>query len=173
MDLTVMNADGLRRYGFAGNFIKPFLPVAQAILMAQGLSGLCGEMKAITIVVIPGKQALNFPAAKQVAVIGKQFLTDQQWNEWVPNGNVISGVGEGESLKTAVTTKSGDMALVYFSNNSACRVKNILNKEADAFWFNPVNGKKEKATSFKDKEARDMVPPTNWEDAILVLQVVK
>ena len=96
------------------------------------------------------QQALDFPAAKQVAVIGKQFLVDHKWNEWVPNGNVISGVGEGESLKTAVTSKSGDMALVYFSNNSACQVKNILNKDADAFWFYPVNGKKEKATSFKE-----------------------
>lgn len=119
------------------------------------------------------KQALDFPAAKQVAIIGKQFLIDHKWHEWVPDGNVISGVGEAESLKTAVTSKSGDMALVYFSNNSACRVKNILNKDADAFWFNPGIGKKEKAASFKDKEARDMVPPTNWEDAILVLQVTK
>ena len=89
------------------------------------------------------------------------------------NGNVISGVGEGESLKTAVTTKSGDMALVYFSNNSACRVKNILNKNADAYWFYPRNGQKVKVSPFKENEVRDMVPPPKWEDAILVLLVAE
>ncbi len=119
------------------------------------------------------KQALDFPGAKQIAGLGKQFLIEHHWNEWIPNGNVISGVGEGVSLKTAVTTKSGDMALVYFSNNSACRVKNILNKNADAYWFYPRNGQEVKVSPFKENEVRDMLPPPNWEDAILVLLVAK
>ncbi len=118
------------------------------------------------------QQALDFPAAAQVADVGKKFLTDHRWNEWVPNGNVISGVGEGESLKTAVTTESGDMALVYFSNPSHCRVKNILGRDAEAYWFYPRNGEKEDIASFKDNESRDMVPPSKWEDAILVLRIV-
>ncbi|MFG6686474.1 DUF4038 domain-containing protein [Mariniflexile sp. HNIBRBA6329] len=116
------------------------------------------------------QQALDFPGAIQVASIGKQFLIDHKWNEWIPNGNVISGVGENESLKTAVSTKSGDMALVYFSNDSHCRVKNVLNREAKAYWFNPRNGEIEKTSSFNDNESRDMVPPSDWEDAILVLK---
>ncbi len=33
--------------------------------------------------------------------------------------------------------------------------------------------KRERITSFKEKETRDMLPPANWEDAILVLQVTK
>jgi hypothetical protein len=119
------------------------------------------------------KQALNFPAAAQIAAIGKQFLMDHKWNEWIPNGNVISGVGEAESLKTAVTTQSGDMVLVYFSNNSSCQIHNILNKDAEAYWFYPRNGQKEKASPFKENESRDMVPPSNWEDAVLVLKIVK
>ncbi|MBM1105851.1 DUF4038 domain-containing protein [Aurantibacter crassamenti] len=116
------------------------------------------------------QQALDFPGAKHVAEIGKQFLIHHKWSEWVPNGNVISNVGESESLKTAVTTESNNMALVYFANNSACTVTNILKNEAKAYWFYPRNGKKVNITSFKENESRDMIPPNKWEDAILVLQ---
>jgi hypothetical protein len=119
------------------------------------------------------QQSLDFPGAIQVAQVGKQFLLDHKWSEWIPNGSVISGVGEGESLKTAVTTKSGDMALVYFANNSDTQVANILNKEATAYWFYPRNGEKKSVPNFKVNEARDMVPPNNWEDAVLVLKIEK
>ena len=117
------------------------------------------------------KEALNFPGAAQISLVGKQFLIDHRWNEWVPNGNVISEAGMGESLKTAATTESGDMALVYFSNPSHCRVKNILGRDAEAYWFYPRNGEKDLITPFKENESRDMVPPSKWEDAILVLRI--
>lgn len=116
------------------------------------------------------KQALNFPAAAQLSHIGKQFLVDHKWHEWIPNGNVISGVGQGESLKTAVMTKSKALALVYFSNNSHCRVNNILQAKAKAYWFYPRNGQKAELEPFGKGESRDMAPPSRWEDAILVLK---
>ncbi|WP_407427965.1 putative collagen-binding domain-containing protein [Arcticibacter sp.] len=96
-------------------------------------------------------------------------MASHKWYEWHPNGDVILGAGQGESLKTAVTTKSGDMALVYFSDNSDGRVKNVLNKDAKAYWFYPRNGKKEEVPSFKENELKTLMPPLNWEDAILVL----
>lgn len=117
------------------------------------------------------QQALNFPGAQQLAQVGKEFLRTHQWTEWVPNGAVISRIGEGESLKTAVTTQSGDMALVYFSNNSATEVHNVLTQETSAYWFYPRNGEKKSAGDFKVAESRDMLPPGGWEDAILVLKV--
>ncbi|WNH10962.1 putative collagen-binding domain-containing protein [Thalassobellus suaedae] len=89
----------------------------------------------------------------------------------MPNGNVISEVGKNESLKTAVTTKSNNMALVYFSNNSHCQVTNILNNDAEAYWFYPRNGEKENVSLFKENESRIMAPPSKWEDAILILQI--
>ena len=119
------------------------------------------------------QQALNFPGAAQIAGTGKQFLSDHRWNEWLPNGGVISGVGEGESLKTGITTQSNDMALVYFSNNSTCRVNNVLKKDAETYWFYQRDGEKENVISFKENESRDMVPPNGWEDAVLVLRTVK
>ncbi|MCB0566419.1 MAG: DUF1593 domain-containing protein [Phaeodactylibacter sp.] len=117
------------------------------------------------------KQALDFPGAAQFAGVAKAFLLAHQWPEWIPDGGVIDGsVGEGESLKTAVTSTSGDMALVYFSNNSQTQIKNRLNKAAVAHWFDPRNGQEKQAGSFKQHEVRNMAPPDNWEDAILVLQ---
>lgn len=119
------------------------------------------------------QQALDFPGAAQVATVGKKFLLENQWNEWIPNGNVISGVGEGESLKTAVTTQSGDMTLVYFADNSYTTVNNILGKNAEAYWFYPRDGQIKKAGAFTLRESRIMAPPTNWEDAVLVLKIAK
>ncbi len=116
------------------------------------------------------QQALDFPGAAQIAKTGKKFLTDHKWYEWIPNGAVLSGVGKGEDLKTAVTTKSGEMALVYFSNNSHTRIKNILGNDADAFWFHPLDGQIKKEVPFKQNESRVCAPPPKWEDAIFVLR---
>ncbi len=119
------------------------------------------------------QQALDFPGAIQVATIAKKFLLDHKWHEWVPNGNVISGTGQGEGLKTAVTTLSGDIALVYFSNNSSTRVKNILGKDAEAYWFYPRDGQIDSVEKFSYNESRTVAPPSRWEDAILVMKVMK
>ena len=119
------------------------------------------------------QQALNFPGAIQVAEIAKKFLLDHKWHEWIPNGKVISGTGKGENLKTAVTTQSGDMALVYFSNNSFTRVNNILDKDAEAFWFYPRNGQVKQTEKFKQNESRIAAPPAKWEDAVLILSVTR
>jgi hypothetical protein len=117
------------------------------------------------------QQALDFPGARQVASIAKKFLIENNWHEWIPTGDVISGTGKGENLKTAVSTKSGDKALVYFSNNSYTRVKNILDNEADAYWFYPRTGQTKQAENFKQNESRVVAPPSRWEDAVLVLQI--
>ncbi len=119
------------------------------------------------------QQALDFPGTVQVAKIGKQFLIDHKWNEWIPNSKVISNAGASDSLKTAVITKSGDMELVYFANNSGCTVNNALGKNAEAYWFYPRTAKTEKAPGFKEGESRNMMPPAKWEDAILVLKATK
>lgn len=117
------------------------------------------------------QQALDFPGAVQITNVAKRFLMDHKWHQWIPNGNSILGIGEGENLKTAVTTESNDMVIVYFSNNSNCEVTNILKKDAEAYWFYPRDGQKENIANFKVNESRNMIPPNGWEDAILVLRV--
>jgi hypothetical protein len=119
------------------------------------------------------KEALEFPAAVQFAGVAKAFLLDHQWPGWTPDKNIIDGAaGESDSLKTAVTCASGNMALVYFSNNSGTRIKNTIDKTAIARWFDPRNGLEEQAKPFNKNEVRNMIPPAGWEDAILILQVV-
>ena len=117
------------------------------------------------------QQAMQFPGGINFTGVVKTFLQQYHWATWVPDGRMITGwVGEGESLKTGVTAKGGTMALVYFSNNSHTRITNTLDKKAKAFWFDPRNGKEQPAGRFKKNEARDMVPPSRWEDAILILR---
>ncbi len=119
------------------------------------------------------QQALDFPGAVQLTQIAKKFLTDHKWYEWEPNEDVISETGYRESLKTSVATKSKDMVMVYFSNNSHTRVTNILEKNAEAFWFDPQNGQIKKEDPFNVNEKRTCAPPSKWEDAILVLRVIE
>ena len=118
------------------------------------------------------KQALSFPGAANFAKVAKTFLLENRWSRWIPDGRVVAGsIGEGESLKTGVVVDSGDLALVYFSNNSYARIKNILNSVAEAHWFDPRDGREEEAGRFEKDGVRAMAPPERWEDAILVLRV--
>ena len=118
------------------------------------------------------KQALEFPGAKQFAGVAKDFLQSHQWASWIPDQRIIQGeTGEGESLKMAVRLSSGNMSLVYFSNHSKAQIKNILNRESAAYWFNPADGTREEEENFKSDEVREMSPPAGWEDAILVLEL--
>lgn len=120
------------------------------------------------------KEALAFPAGANFAGVAKAFLIKHRWSEWIPDQSILDGqAAKGESLKAAVRLASGDMALVYFSNNSQAKIKNTLNKAAVAHWFDPRNGKEEQAGRLEQQENRDMVPPRGWEDAILIIQVSK
>lgn len=116
------------------------------------------------------QQALTFPGAAQVATVGRAFIEANGWWRWTPNGLLIEGVGEGESLKSAVIDSSGKAALVYFANRSATRVRNILSVPVSLIWFDPRDGRQEEAGSLKAGEARDMLPPDRWEDAVLLLK---
>lgn len=117
------------------------------------------------------KQALEFPAAANFAGLTKKFLLENQWFKWIPDVSIIErGTGENESLKTAVISDSRDFLAVYFSNNSPAKVRNRLKKDVAANWFDPRNGKTETAGNFAANEARDVIPPDGWEDAILILK---
>ena len=118
------------------------------------------------------KQALEFPAGANFAKVAKAFLHSHQWSQWVPDQSMLErGNGSGESLKTAITLESLDMALVYFSNNSHAKIKNTLNGAAVAHWFDPRNGYEAQAGSIEQHGVRDFVPPEGWEDAILVFRI--
>lgn len=118
------------------------------------------------------KQALEFPGAANFGGVTKNFLLEHKWSQWIPDDGIIKrGAGEGESLKTAVSSSSGNMVLVYFSNNTHAQVKNTMKQAASAHWFDPRNGETEQAGNFEQDEIRDIIPPSNWEDAVLILQI--
>jgi hypothetical protein len=118
------------------------------------------------------QQALNFPGAVQFGQLAKNFFINHQWAEWIPDQSILQGTeSEGENLKTAVKLSSGEMLLVYFSNNSEATVKNILTKTSEAQWFDPSEGRTQKEEAFKPGESLKITPPGGWEDAILVLKV--
>ena len=119
------------------------------------------------------EQALDFPGAIQIAGETKRFLIEHEWSEWIPDADiVVGGKGQGDSFKAAVSHAAGEMALVYFSNNSSAQIKNTLDHEATAYWFYPRDGVEQEAGSFVLDETRDMIPPKNWEDAILILRQI-
>ncbi len=116
------------------------------------------------------KQSLDFPGAAQFAVVTKKLLVEHDWPQWIPDGRVVVGAGRGESLKAAVTAASGGLALIYFSNNSPAKITNTLGKAAVARWFDPRDGAEQPAGRFEPNEARGMLPPDRWEDAVLILR---
>lgn len=116
------------------------------------------------------QQALHFPGAVQASGVAKAILQANAWWRWVPHGALIDGVGEGDGFKAAVLDETGGRGLVYFSNRSATTVRNILGGAASATWIDPQNGREAKAGSFAKDEARALLPPSGWEDALLVLQ---
>lgn len=117
------------------------------------------------------QQALNFPGAVQFAKLAKNFLIDNHWSEWIPDQSILQGTeSSNESLKAAVKLASGKMILVYFSNISEATVKNILDKSAEAQWFDPSEGRTDQVKEFQAGEVRQITPPRGWEDAILILK---
>lgn len=117
------------------------------------------------------RQALAFPGALQFAGVAKAFLITHQWSRWLPDRSMLDeALGEGESLRPAVTYANRRVGLVDLSNNATTTIKNALAQSATATWFDPRNGQEEPAGRLQASESRDMTPPTKWEDAILILR---
>ncbi|SMF28254.1 Putative collagen-binding domain of a collagenase [Alteromonadaceae bacterium Bs31] len=118
------------------------------------------------------EQALAFPGAVQFAAVAKPFLIKHDWSNWVPDGGLIEGrSGSGESKIMSVKLRSAQKGLIYFSNRSHVKIKNILGATAGAVWFDPRNGREEAAETFLPDEVREMAPPSGWEDGVLILNV--
>jgi len=109
------------------------------------------------------KRLLNWEGAGQIIHL-RNFLESNNWYTWKPTAHLISeGRGEGELEKLAIETDRS--VLIYFPENSTCRLK-VENVE-EVSWYNTKNGTT--ITGLKS-ENNEYGPPDGWEDGILILE---
>jgi hypothetical protein len=107
------------------------------------------------------------PGAGQVQHI-KTLMKDNDWHTLIPDQSIItSGAGSADTIKVAA--RSETRALVYFSNTTVATIRNPLNGNAAAVWFDPRNATTIGAGRFVRGESRSLNPPSGWEDAVLIL----
>jgi hypothetical protein len=116
----------------------------------------------------PGwKNCLDLPGAGQMQHI-KTMLKNNAWHTLVPDQSIItSGIGSADTIKVAA--RSDTRALVYFSNTSSATVRNPFSGTTTATWFDPRDANTIDAGSFASGESRSLIPPSGWEDAVLIL----
>lgn len=111
---------------------------------------------------------LDSPASVQVSLLAS-FFRKQEWWKFEPANDIITkGNQEGERMSVAL--KSDDAVLVYIPFAGKIYVKNVLNKKASAWWFDPRNGKKQQMGALKAFQEKEVYPPKGWEDAILIIK---
>jgi Protein of unknown function (DUF4038) len=105
---------------------------------------------------------LNLEGAGQLIYL-KEFLEKNTWWNWEPYDEIIlEGRGTGELEKLAV--KSDRKILIYFPENSICKVNlGLLNKYS---WLNTATGESVDNINVIQNE---FSPPEGWEDAVLIL----
>jgi hypothetical protein len=116
------------------------------------------------------QQALDFPGAAQVATLGRTFLQQHHWPDWISDPCIIQeGIGTGECRKAAIQGTTEKFLAIYFADSSKAGIRNNLSTRSEAHWFDPRTGDTVKAGMFEAHESRMMSPPGDWEDAILIL----
>lgn len=105
----------------------------------------------------------------------KSFCLQHAWPAWKPVYDIIqSGRGEGEFQKVSVFSESTGECYIYYPDNSfsILDLSKYFSEKDKIFvqWYNPASGfysdKIQLPLSNKD---RDLTPPDQWLDAILIL----
>jgi len=116
---------------------------------------------------------VDSPGSEQMR-IGIDFVNAHQWWLWQPKQSLIMrGEEEGEQRKTAVLAEDGGECLVFFPENSAAdiRLDRLPGRSSvDTYWFNPTDGVLSTEQAYPAQGARRFSPPSEWEDAILILK---
>lgn len=108
------------------------------------------------------KQLLDWEGAGQMLHL-RNFLEKYGWPNWNSfNELIIDGRGEGELEKLAV--KCNDLVLVYFPDNSSCRLNHDSTKNVK--WYKTATGELINAGK---SETEEFTLPENWEDGILII----
>ena len=109
------------------------------------------------------KPLLEFEGAGQMAHL-REFLETHDWPRWsLALWAIGDGGGEGRLEKLAV--EADDQLLVYFPENTSCRILGVDVRSAK--WFNPRDGQSREGAVSPDGRYN---PPSGWEDAVLTLK---
>jgi hypothetical protein len=137
------------------------------------------KRKPINGPLMPWDKAIDQPGAAQMQY-GRKLLESRPFLTRVPDDSIIvphtvATAVPGSGLKRMVATRdtAGTYAMIYTPAGRSFRVKmnTIKGGKVIAWWFNPRDGKAERAGEFENKDEREFTPPDKGEmlDWVLVL----
>ena len=118
---------------------------------------------------------LNSPGARHMAVLAA-FMTAQKWSRLFPDLDMIvpGGAGSGAQRVVALSSVDHDEACVYFpgtQQGAALLLDRISARpRVIATWFDPRDGSSRPGGRYSSSEVTTFTPPSDWEDAVLLLQ---
>ena len=118
------------------------------------------------------RDAMQFPAAPQIATIMRRLLEENRWSTLSPCSKLIAGdPGQGAAQVVGMRANDGRRLLVYFPQRSKAKIHLDLTGRlpAAASWFDPRNGDQVEAGSHEVGATVSFNPPPDWEDAVLIV----
>jgi hypothetical protein len=121
------------------------------------------------------KHALDAPGAYQMGVLKKVFLDRKEWWRLVPDQTIFAEGGntQGQELNLAARHADGQWTMAYLACQSTFSLhldKITSSSKVKAFWIDPRSGEAEVIGEFPNAGIKTFTTPTDWEDAILVLE---
>jgi len=124
------------------------------------------------------KQALDAPGAVQMGILRKVFEARKEWWHLVPDQTILACGGDtkGAVLHLAARHKDGKWLVVYLADKAAFSVN--LNKlagadRATASWIDPRTGRQTPIGNFPTRDIRNFTTPEGWQDALLIVELVR
>jgi hypothetical protein len=121
------------------------------------------------------KKALDAPGAVQMGILKKIFLGRNEWWYLVPDQSIFASGGQtaGQVLNLAARHKDGKWIMVYLAGKASFSIN--MNKltaagKVNAFWIDPRTGESVAAGSFSNTGIESFSTPSEWEDALLILE---
>ena len=122
------------------------------------------------------RAALDDPAAHQMTVLKKVFLSLPEWWTLVPDQSVIinGGTTKGDVLNLGARSASGKWIVAYVAAQPEITVNmsKLASAGSSAKWVDPVTGVEGILGSFPTVGTRSFTRPADLQDAVLVVNTV-
>jgi hypothetical protein len=113
------------------------------------------------------KQWWDTPGAAQIEVLGSVFRSIEWW-KLVPDPAILAPGAQGNA---AARSSSGDWILAYLTGDAPVGVdlRRITAAWAEAWWIDPLTGKRSLVGSFRTSGPHRFTPPAGSQDAVLLV----